>query len=47
MLTRAQWLRSLSHAEREDLFERTLREVDDRFDEWLRRTGAGSEAPAP
>lgn len=35
MLQRAQWLRSLSQGEREELFELALREVDARFEEWL------------
>lgn len=36
MLQRAQWLQSLTQAEREELFELSLREVDERFALWLR-----------
>ena len=40
MLQRARWLRAMSRADREDLSELTLREVDERFDAWL---GCGDE----
>lgn len=36
MLQRAEWLQSLTQPQREELFEMSLREVDERFAAWLR-----------
>jgi hypothetical protein len=46
MLQRAQWLRSLSQAQRDELVDLPLRAVDAHFDAWLERSGgeAGGEA---
>lgn len=41
MLQRAEWLHGLSQAQREELFELSLREVDERFARWLRDVHAG------
>lgn len=43
MLQRAQWLRSLSSAERDELFDLPLRTVDALFEGWLREVGDSAE----
>lgn len=43
LLQRAQWLRTLSQAAREELIELPLRAVDERFEAWLLRSQGVTE----
>ncbi len=43
MQQRAQWLRTLSSDERDELFDLPLRAVDARFEDWLCEAGGTAE----